>query len=79
MFIRRLDDRDGDRVADDDRLAQLAPEQIHSLLRSLRSYFAALPSHYSQNSPEGFLAKVRFEMLSDKGVPLKPTLEAILD
>lgn len=35
--------------------------------------------YYSQNSPEGFLAKVRFEMLSDKGVPLKPTLEAILD
>jgi ATP-dependent DNA ligase len=34
---------------------------------------------YSQNSPEGLLAKVRFEMLSDKGVPLKPTLEAILD
>lgn len=36
-------------------------------------------TYYSQNSPEGFLAKVRFEMLSDKGVPLKPTLEAILD
>ena len=35
--------------------------------------------YYYQNSPEGFLAKVRFEMLSDKGVPLKPTLEAILD
>lgn len=35
--------------------------------------------YYSQNSPEGLLAKVRFEMLSDKGVPLKPTLEAILD
>lgn len=35
--------------------------------------------YYSQNSPEGYLAKVRFEMLSDKGVPLKPTLEAILD
>jgi len=36
-------------------------------------------NYYAQNSPEGFLAKVRFEMLSDKGVPLKPTLEAILD
>lgn len=36
-------------------------------------------SYYAQNSPEGFLAKVRFEMLSDRGVPLKPTLEAILD
>lgn len=36
-------------------------------------------NYYSQNSPEGFLAKVRFEMLSDKGIPLKPTLEAILD
>lgn len=35
--------------------------------------------YFSQNSPEGLLAKVRFEMLSDKGVPLKPTLEAILD
>ena len=35
--------------------------------------------HYAQHSPEGLLAKVRFEMLSDKGVPLKPTLEAILD
>lgn len=34
---------------------------------------------YSQHSPEGLLAKVRFEMLSDKGIPLKPTLEAILD
>lgn len=34
---------------------------------------------YSQNHPEGLLAKVRFEMLSDKGIPLKPTLEAILD
>ena len=36
-------------------------------------------NYYAQNSPEGFLAKVRFEMLSDKGIPLKPTLEAILD
>jgi ATP-dependent DNA ligase len=35
--------------------------------------------YYSQNNPEGLLAKVRFEMLSDKGVPLKPTLETILD
>jgi len=34
---------------------------------------------YSQNNPEGLLAKVRFEMLSDKGIPLKPTLEAILE
>lgn len=35
--------------------------------------------YYSTNSPEGYLAKVRFEMLSDKGIPLKTTLEAILD
>ena len=38
-----------------------------------------LQLYYATNSPEGFLARVRFEMLSDKGVPLKPTLEAILD
>lgn len=38
-----------------------------------------LQAYYNLNSPEGFLAKVRFEMLSDKGIPLKPTLEAILD
>jgi len=35
--------------------------------------------YYSQNSPEGFLAKVRFETLSDKGIPQQPRLEAILD
>lgn len=38
-----------------------------------------LQAYYNLNSPEGSLAKVRFEMLSDKGIPLKPTLEAILD
>jgi len=38
-----------------------------------------MQTFYSQNHPEGLLAKVRFEMLSDKGIPLKPTLEAILD
>lgn len=36
-------------------------------------------AYYAINSPEGYLARVRFETLSDKGIPLKPTLEAILD
>jgi DNA ligase-1 len=34
--------------------------------------------YYSQNSPVGQLLKLRFEMLSDTGIPLKPTIEAIL-
>lgn len=33
---------------------------------------------YTINSPVGRRAKVRYEMLSDLGKPLKPTLEAIL-
>ncbi len=35
--------------------------------------------YYAQNSPIGQLLKLRFEMLSDTGIPLKPTIEAILE
>ena len=35
--------------------------------------------YYAQNSPVGQLLKLRFEMLSDTGIPLKPTIEAILE
>lgn len=35
--------------------------------------------HYSTHPPIGQLVKVRFEMLSDTGIPLKPTIEAILE
>ena len=35
--------------------------------------------HYAQHQPIGQLVKVRFEMLSDTGIPLKPTIEAILE
>lgn len=35
--------------------------------------------HYSENPPIGQLVKIRFEMLSDTGIPLKPTIEAILE
>lgn len=33
---------------------------------------------YSINPPIGQMARVRYEVLSDSGIPLKPTLEAIL-
>ena len=33
---------------------------------------------YTENSPVGKQARVRYEMLSDSLIPLKPTLEAIL-
>lgn len=35
--------------------------------------------HYLVNSPRGKLARIRFECLSDGGIPLKPTIEAILE
>lgn len=35
--------------------------------------------HYAENPPIGQLVKIRFEMLSDTGIPLKPTIEAILE
>jgi len=35
--------------------------------------------YYEQNSPVGQLLALRFEMLSDTGIPLKPTIEAILE
>lgn len=35
--------------------------------------------YYAQNSPVGQLLKLRFEMLSDTGIPLQPTIEAILE
>ena len=35
--------------------------------------------YYAQNSPVGQLLKLRFEMLSDTGIPLKPTIETILE
>lgn len=35
-------------------------------------------SEYEQEPPIGKLARVRYEMLSDAGIPLKPTLEAVL-
>lgn len=38
-----------------------------------------MQNFYEQHPPINQLAKVRFEMYSDTGVPLKPTLEAILD
>ena len=34
---------------------------------------------YASNSPVGQLLRLRFEMLSDTGVPLKPTIETILE
>lgn len=39
----------------------------------------AAQDYYTQNSPVGQLLKLRFEMLSDTGIPLKPTIEAILE
>lgn len=39
----------------------------------------AAQDYYAQNSPVGQLLKLRFEMLSDTGIPLKPTIEAILE
>jgi ATP-dependent DNA ligase len=33
---------------------------------------------YSINPPIGQMARIRYEVLSDSGIPLKPTLEAIL-
>lgn len=33
----------------------------------------------SEGSLQGKLAKVKYEMLSDEGIPLKPTIEAILE
>lgn len=35
--------------------------------------------HYLTHSPAGLLARIRFECLSDGGIPLKPTIEAILE
>lgn len=35
--------------------------------------------YYAKNNPAGFLAKIRFEMLSDRGAPLQGRIEAILD
>jgi len=35
--------------------------------------------YYAEHQPIGQLVKVRFEMLSDTGIPLKPTIEAILE
>lgn len=39
----------------------------------------AAQDYYAQHSPVGQLLKLRFEMLSDTGIPLKPTIEAILE
>lgn len=36
-------------------------------------------AHYLEYSPTGLLARIRFECLSDGGIPLKPTIEAILE
>jgi len=35
--------------------------------------------HYLKYTPMGLLARIRFECLSDGGIPLKPTIEAILE
>lgn len=35
--------------------------------------------HYLTNPPSGKLARIRYECLSDGGIPLKPTIEAILE
>lgn len=32
-----------------------------------------------ENPPIGKVAKIKYEMLSDEGIPLKPTIEAVLD
>ena len=35
--------------------------------------------HYLANPPDGLTARIRYECLSDGGIPLKPTIEAILE
>lgn len=36
-------------------------------------------AHYAANPPGGLQARIRYECLSDGGIPLKPTIEAILE
>jgi len=35
--------------------------------------------YYLENPPDGLIARIRYECLSDGGIPLKPTIEAILE
>jgi len=36
-------------------------------------------AHFLEVDPSGRLARIRYECLSDGGIPLKPTIEAILE